>query len=349
MVFACGLSGYSIGIFHLANHAFFKALLFLSAGSIIHALMDEQDMRRMGGLVKLMPYTFVMVLVGSLALMGFPFTTGFYSKDVILEIAYVNYYVEGMFSYWLGLAGAFCTAFYSFRLIYLTFLAETNSSRFVMKQVHDAPFILGLPLFILCLFSIFFGYCFKDMFIGLGTDFWINSVYNSRNDNGVLILESEFIPATIKNIPVILSLLGGVLALVMYHYFPGLFYLVEKPYALKGIYDFFSKKWYFDIVYNNYFAKGFLNISYNVFFKGIDRGLIAVVGPTGLVRGYIEGSMSIKNLQTGALYNYVYFMILNLIIFLSVSMGYFSFLNFELIFILLGVVISLFIVLEGDN
>ena len=111
--------------------------------------MDEQDMRRMGGLVKLMPYSYVMIMIGSLALMGFPFTTGFYSKDVILELAYVDYYVEGYFSYWLGVFAAFCTAYYSFRLIYLTFLAETNSTRFILKSVHDAGFMLGLPLFVL--------------------------------------------------------------------------------------------------------------------------------------------------------------------------------------------------------
>jgi NADH-ubiquinone oxidoreductase chain 5 len=121
MVFACGLSNYNVGFFHLINHAYFKALLFLSAGSIIHAMADEQDMRKMGGLINVLPYTYVMVLIGSLALMGFPFLTGFYSKDIILELAFAKYTFTGNFAYWLGLISAFFTSFYSFRVIYLTF------------------------------------------------------------------------------------------------------------------------------------------------------------------------------------------------------------------------------------
>src|SRR3989338_2795459 len=121
MIFACGLSNYNLSMFHLINHAYFKALLFLAAGSVIHALADEQDMRKMGGLVKLLPYTYIMMLIGSLSLMGFPFLTGFYSKDVILELTYSKYTFSGNFAYCLGLISAFFTSFYSFRLLYLTF------------------------------------------------------------------------------------------------------------------------------------------------------------------------------------------------------------------------------------
>ncbi len=121
MSFCCGLSQYNIALFHLFTHGFFKALLFLSAGSVIHSLCDEQDMRKMGGIAKMMPITYVMILIGSLSLMGFPFLSGFYSKDSILEVAASSYSVSGSFAYWLGLGGAFCTAFYSFRLIYFTF------------------------------------------------------------------------------------------------------------------------------------------------------------------------------------------------------------------------------------
>ena len=129
MVFACGLSNYSVGVFHLTNHAFFKALLFLGAGSVIHAVSDEQDMRKMGGLKNLVPFTYSMMLIGSLALIGFPFLTGFYSKDVILEVAYGKFTTEGHFSYILGTIGAFLTAFYSTRLLYLTFLSSPNGLR----------------------------------------------------------------------------------------------------------------------------------------------------------------------------------------------------------------------------
>ena len=171
MVFACGLSNYSVGVFHLANHAFFKALLFLGAGSVIHAVADEQDMRKMGGLRKLVPFTYSVMMIGSLALMGFPFLTGFYSKDVILEVAFGKYTSSGHFAYILGSMAAFLTAFYSMRLAYLTFLTNPNGYKPVIINAHDSSLRMALPLAILAIPSIFIGYLTKDMFIGLGSDF----------------------------------------------------------------------------------------------------------------------------------------------------------------------------------
>jgi NADH-ubiquinone oxidoreductase chain 5 len=171
MVFACGTSNYNVGIFHLANHAFFKALLFLTAGAIIHALADEQDMRKMGGLVKILPYSYSLIFIGSLSLAGFPFLTGFYSKDAILEMAYGSFSVTGHFAHWLGTAAAFLTAFYSMRLIYLTFLNKTNAFRVSIEGAHDMPKVMGYPLVPLIFGSIFVGYIFKDMIIGAGTLF----------------------------------------------------------------------------------------------------------------------------------------------------------------------------------
>ena len=165
MVFAAGLSSYSVTIFHLSNHAFFKALLFLGAGSVIHALSDEQDM------LKILPFTYTIMLVGSMALMGFPFLTGFYSKDVILEVAYGAFTVEGRFVHILGSLAAFFTAYYSTRLISLTFLRPVNGAKIAYEHVHEAPFKMALPLFILSFASIFVGYLSRDMCIGLGTDF----------------------------------------------------------------------------------------------------------------------------------------------------------------------------------
>src|ERR1700744_1430820 len=139
MVLACGLSNYHISLFHLVNHAFFKALLFLSAGAIIHSLSNEQDMRKFGGLAKLLPFTSVMLLIGSLSLMGFPFLTGFYSKDLILELALTKYTIEGSFAYCLGLITAFFTSFYSFRVFYMTFIYKNNSFRTSIMHVHELP------------------------------------------------------------------------------------------------------------------------------------------------------------------------------------------------------------------
>jgi proton-translocating NADH-quinone oxidoreductase chain L len=177
MVFACGLSGYSAAIFHLVNHAFFKALLFLAAGSIIHGLSNEQDIRRMGGLAKIMPVTYSMFLVGSLALVGFPFLSGFYSKDLILELAYSKYTVSGHFAYWLGSTTAFLTAIYSFRLIYFVFFNKTNIINItVLKNLHELPIGMAIPLAILGFCSIFSGYFLKDIFVGPGTDFFKQSL-----------------------------------------------------------------------------------------------------------------------------------------------------------------------------
>ncbi len=154
MFFVCGLSGYHIGLFHLVNHAFFKALLFLSAGSIIHSLSNEQDMRKYGGLLQLLPFTYIMLFIGSLSLMGFPFLTGYYSKDLILEFAYSKYTIIGGTTYWFGLITAFLTSFYSFRVLFLTFLAPTNSYIRLVKHVHELPLRMAFALSILSVGSI---------------------------------------------------------------------------------------------------------------------------------------------------------------------------------------------------
>jgi len=171
MVFAAGLSSYSVSIFHLSNHAFFKALLFLGAGSVIHAMGDEQDMRKMGGLVKILPLTYSAMVIGSLALMGFPFLTGFYSKDVILEIAFGSFTIEGRFVHTLGTLAAFFTAYYSTRLLAMTYLRPANGNKFYYEHAYESPFAMAFPLIILSFGSIFIGYLSRDMMIGLGTDF----------------------------------------------------------------------------------------------------------------------------------------------------------------------------------
>jgi NADH-ubiquinone oxidoreductase chain 5 len=155
MVFSAGLSNYSIAFFHLANHALFKALLFLSAGCVIHGLSDEQDLRKMGGLIRFLPTSYAMILIGSLALVGFPFLTGFYSKDAILEIAVAKHTTIGNFAHLLGCCAAFCTAFYSFRLVFLTFVNNTNTYKSYVPHIHDAPALMVVPLVVLAVGSIF--------------------------------------------------------------------------------------------------------------------------------------------------------------------------------------------------
>ena len=199
MVFSAGLSNYSIAFFHLANHALFKALLFLSAGCVIHGLSDEQDLRKMGGLIRFLPTSYAMILIGSLALVGFPFLTGFYSKDAILEIAVAKHTTIGNFAHLLGCCAAFCTAFYSFRLVFLTFVNNTNTYKSYVPHIHDAPALMVVPLVVLAVGSIFWGFLSRDMIIGLGSTTFNSSIYN--NNFNYNIIDSEFLPSVIKNIP----------------------------------------------------------------------------------------------------------------------------------------------------
>lgn len=207
MAFACGLSNYSASFFHLVNHGCFKALLFLSAGSIIHGCSDEQDLRRMGGLGKIFPITYCMFLIGSLSLMGFPFLSGFFSKDIILETAFAHYTVSGFFAYWLGTLSAFFTAFYSFRLIYLTFLSPVNAPKSIVQYSHESSGLIIFSLFVLSLGSIFSGFMLKDFFIGVGSIFLGNSIFILPKH--LNLYEAEFLPTITKLTPVLFSLAGA--------------------------------------------------------------------------------------------------------------------------------------------
>jgi len=166
MFFSCGLSNYQVSIFHLFNHAFFKALLFLSAGSVIHALNDEQDLRKMGGLLKILPFTYLMFFVGSLSLAGFPFLTGFYSKDLILELAFNRYTIDSLFIYFLGVSAAFFTSVYSMRLLLFVFLARPNLFKIIAERLHESNLNMSFSMFLLSFFSIFIGYLFSDAIVG---------------------------------------------------------------------------------------------------------------------------------------------------------------------------------------
>ena len=301
MVFACGLSNYSVGVFHLANHAFFKALLFLGAGSVIHAVADEQDMRKMGGLKNLVPFTYSTMVIGSLALIGFPFLTGFYSKDVILEVAYGKYTTEGHFSYVLGSIGAFLTAFYSTRLLYLTFLSSPNGYKSVICSAYDSSYQICTALAILSIPSIFIGFYTKDMIIGLGTDFWGNSIFVLPTNMNMI--DAEFINHSFKILPVFLSLLGASCSFLLYTFSNKLLFQIKISILGKKIYNFLNKKWFFDKVYNEYIGQFFFKFGYNVSYKIIDRGIFEIFGPMGLSGSILKKSAKVAGLQTGYLYH----------------------------------------------
>nr|YP_010032394.1 Nad5 [Schizocladia ischiensis]QOW07608.1 Nad5 [Schizocladia ischiensis] len=321
MVFACGLSNYSVAVFHLANHAFFKALLFLGAGSVIHAMGDEQDMRKMGGLRRLLPFTYAMMLVGSLSLMGMPFLTGFYSKDLILEVAYGSYTTGAHFAYALGTLAAFCTAFYSFRLIYLSFLSEANGRRPLLLGASESSWPISTALGILAIPSIFIGYLGKDLFIGLGTPFWGNAFFALPGH--LSLVDAEFMPTAMKILPVCLSIVGAILAFVLYRDFPQTLVRWKlSPWGRK-LYTFLNRKWFFDKFYNEGISQNFLDFGYHFTYKAIDRGFIEMLGPFGLSNLSLAQGARVVSWQTGMLYHYAFVIVAGMLAFAFLStMGF---------------------------
>ena len=287
MVMICGISSYSTGLFHLFNHAFFKALLFLSAGSIIHALLDEQDMRRMGAMKDLTPFSFAAIFVGSVSLMGLPFLTGFYSKDFILELAFDKYLLS--FALWLGLGAAFFTAYYSFRLVYFTFVEKPMSSKRTLQKAHEGHWNLITPLVILLVGSLAIGY---------SSQFFI-----------IRDVSPPMIPTDSKWLPTILSVSGGVLGLYSYLTFKkGWSISLSSLYMIS--YAFINSAWQFNYVINHFIVKPFWKFGLNITYNKVDRQLLEFIGPEGLLLSLSKSSSRSSLFQSGWLMNYLLIFIL---------------------------------------
>jgi NADH-ubiquinone oxidoreductase chain 5 len=317
MIFISGLSYYSVSLFHLANHAVFKALLFLSAGCIIHGLSDEQDLRKFGGILYLFPVSFVMILIGSLALVGTPFLTGFYSKDCILELAFAKHNFVGNFCYFLGCSAAFCTAFYSFRLVFLTFVNPTNTYKSYIQGAHEAPLKMIIPLMILGFGAIFHGFLTKDGIIGLGSLFFNNIFTRYTNFN---MIDSEFLPSLIKNVPFIFTIFGATLSLYLINCFnvnKSVVFQKKLSFIPRYIYIFLNKKWHWDQLTNELIVIKSMNFGYNISFLAIDKGFIEHFGPTGLTKGLYRLSFNFSSIQEGFLFNTIFLITLFIIIILS--------------------------------
>ena len=302
MVMAVGLSQYNVALMHVVNHAFFKALLFLGAGAVIHSFADEQDIRKMGGLIKFLPFTYTAMLVGSLSLLATPWLTGFYSKDLIIELAYGQYSFSGIYAYILGSLTAGLTAFYSFRLISLVFLTVPNGIKNVYLNSHESNFAVIIPLFILALFSIFFGFVFSDLFVGVGSDFFANSIF--INPNNISIIEAEFsLPLIIKLLPTLFSILGATSAIFLYHVYPDFIINLTDSALGKKIYTFLNGKYFFDVIYNYYIISAGL-LTGNYISKVLDRGVIELLGPYGLASVLENTANNIAKLDTGVITTY---------------------------------------------
>lgn len=304
MIFACGLSSYEVGLFHLSNHAFFKALLFLGAGSIIHSLGDEQDLRKMGGLRKILPLSYAITLIGSLALIGFPFLAGFYSKDVILELSISQYSIEGHFAFLLGVLAAFCTAFYSTRILYLVFLSSSNGAKTIILNAHESSWKIVVPLIFLSICSILVGYTTKDIFIGFGSDFWGPSVF-IRPENYILA-DVEFLNINYKLMPLLLTLGGLFFAFIVYNYIIVEYFKVKKSNVFKKFYYFFNKKWFFDRIYTQWITQSIVRLSYDFYYKSMDRGLLEFFGPHGVTVLISATVARLIKVQSGSMLNYLF-------------------------------------------
>lgn len=313
MFFALGVSAYGAAMFHLTTHAFFKALLFLGAGSVIHAMSDEQDMRKMGGIYKKIPMTYVMMWIGSLALAGLPFFSGYYSKDMILEAAYADHSVIGMFAFCMGIAAAFITAFYSWRLLIMTFHCTSRAEDKVLSHVHESPAVMLIPLFVLAFGALFAGYLLYPGFVGDMRDaFWASSLFVlPANDT---VEAAHHVPMWVKKLPIVVATLGIILAYVAYMWRPSI--PAKTTSMFKSLHTLFFNKWFFDELYDRLFVKP-AHVLGRIFFKGGDEGFINK-GVIASVNGVSRfGGAILSKLQTGYVYHYVFVMILGLVALLS--------------------------------
>ena len=314
MFFAAGVGAYHVAIFHLFTHAFFKALLFLGSGSVIHSLSDEQDIRNMGGIWKQMPFTWIAMIVGTLALTGFPFLSGYYSKDAIIEFAYLKGTNIGYFAASVGIITAFLTAIYSWRLIFKTFHGKFNNKNLSKSEIHDSGVVIIFPLAILVLGSIFAGFIFKDFLIGHHyADFWHDSI---------LILQAfnhSHIPTWVLYTTPLLVVLA--IPISYYLYIKNNKFLEEIKNKNELIYKFLLNKWYFDEIYDLIFVKPTKAIG-SFFWKSGDIKTIDRFGPDGISKIVkIISKKSIK-FQSGYIYDYAFVMLIGLSLLLTIFIFY---------------------------
>ena len=338
MVIAIGLSSYNIALFHLVNHAFYKGLLFLGAGAVIHAVADNQDFRKYGGLRPFLPLTYTVMLIASLSLVAIPFMTGFYSKDFILESAYGQFYFSSIVIYSIATIGAMFTTLYSVKVLYLTFLTNPNGPIINYKQVHEADIYMSLPLVILALFSIFFGYLTKDIFIGLGSGFFVdNSLYIHPSHE--IMLDTEFaVPIVFKLLPLIFTLSLSTIAIIFSEFIATWLIYFKLSKIGYNIFGFFNQRFLIEMFYNNYITGIILKLGGQTT-KIIDKGSVELLGPYGLEKSLVNLSNNINSLSTGIVTSYALYILAGLIFYILLL--YFNLFNSSLLIIILFGLISM--------
>ncbi len=313
MFFAVGVGAYQVGVFHLITHAFFKALLFLGAGSVIHAMSDEQDIRRMGGIWKKIPVTYAMMWIGSLALAGIPLFAGYYSKDAILEVAYASHSGVGMYAFACGIIAAFLTAFYSWRLIILTFHGKPRADQHTMDHVHESPFVMLFPLLVLACGAIASGYLLKEYFIGHDWhEFWGHAVVNAAH-NHVMHAMHE-VPAWVPLLPTVIGVAGIVTAYVLYMAMPSVPGAIAARFS--GVYRFLLNKWYFDELYDAVFVRTLSALARGLWKVGDARIIDGI--PNGAAALASGSARQVVKVQTGQVAHYAFSMLIGLVLLVSI-------------------------------
>ncbi len=303
MFFATGVGAYNVAMFHLFTHAFFKALLFLGSGSVIHAFKDEQNINNMGGVWKKLPYTYSLMIIGTLALTGFPFLSGFYSKDAIIEFAYLRGNTTGYYAAGIGIFTAFLTSIYSWRLIFKTFHGEYNNKEIKIDETHESPIVMLIPLILLSIGAIFAGFLFKELFIGYEglNNFWRDSIFFLK-------------PLSADHPPLWFLLLTPTLVILS---IPLAYYLFLKNRNLpeqlasinKPLYQFLLNKWYFDELYDFLFVKPSKKLGLFLW-KFFDLKIIDGFGPDGISSMIKKFSVKANKFQSGYIYQYAFVMLL---------------------------------------
>jgi NADH-ubiquinone oxidoreductase chain 5 len=320
MVIAVGLSSYNIALFHLVNHAFYKGLLFLGAGAVIHAVADNQDFRKYGGLLAYLPLTYSVMLIASLSLVAIPFMTGFYSKDFILESAYGQYHLSSIIVYFIATIGAMFTTLYSVKVLYLTFLTNPNGPLVNYKQgqgAHDGDIFMSIPLIILAVFSIFFGYLTKDIFLGLGSGFFSdNSLFIHPLHE--IVLDTEFaVPVLFKLLPFFFTISLSLLSIIFTEFYPKLVIKFKLSNIGYNIFSFFNQRFLIELFYNKYISGIILKLGGQTT-KVMDKGSIELLGPYGLEKRLTNLSKSIGSLSTGVVTSYALYILIGLIFYISI-------------------------------
>jgi NADH-ubiquinone oxidoreductase chain 5 len=337
MTISIGLSSYNISLFHLVNHAFYKGLLFLGAGAVIHAVGDNQDLRKYGGLIKYLPLTYSVILIASLSLVAFPFMTGFYSKDFILESAYGQYYFSSIAVYFIAVIGAIFTTLYSIKIIYLTFLTNPNGSIFYYKQAHEGNVFMSLPLILLALFSIYFGYITKDIFIGMGSGFFIDNSIFIHPSHEILITTEFAVPILFKILPLIFTILFSTISIIYFEFYSKIINNFKFSLIGKYIYGFFSQRFLIEFFYNKFVVNFILELG-NQTTTILDKGSVEYIGPFGLEKGLIKLGKTINYLSTNIITDYALYISIGFILY-GITFNFMGLINFSEILLIIGLLI----------